>query len=467
MAAKLIKSVAHKTNEMAGDGTTTATVLAQSIFAAGLKNIAAGANSMDLKRGIDKATNAVVKRLKEISRPISDIEDLSKIATISANGDKEIGSNIAGAIKLVSRDGVITISESQGSETSVETVEGMQFNKGYMSPYFITDQASQEVVFVRPLILLVSKKISLANELISALEIAQREKRPMLIICDEMDQQALQILIINKMQGVISVAAVKAPNYGASRKDMIRDIAILTGGFVIDENEGSRLDDISIGQLGEADRIVITANNTTIIGGKGNKEEIDAHIELIREQIKNAFSEFDAEKIKERLAKMAGGVAIISVGGKSEVEMKERKDRFEDALNATRAAIDEGIVPGGGIALLRCLESIDAVDTKNQDESVGLNIVRTAIQEPFRAIMSNAGLQVDVILNNVLEVPAEVIDHGYNVDTNKYELFYDSGVIDPTKVTRVALENAASVAGLLLTTECVVFNVKEENQEKS
>jgi len=468
IGSKLIRDVAHKTNEEAGDGTTTATVLAQAIFDFGLKNIVSGANPMDLKKGIDKATKAVVARLKEISRPIGDFENIKRIATISANGDEIIGENISGSIKLVSKDGVITISEASGTETSVEVTEGMQFNKGYLSPYFVTDPAKMDVVFTNPLILLCNKKITLAQELIKALEISVEAKRPLLIITDELDQQALQILIINKMQGTISVAAVKAPNYGAIRKDMMQDIAILTGGYVIDDAMGMKLDQVTIDQLGSADKVIVTANDTTIIGGKGEKEDIAQRIELIREQIRNSFSEFDAEKIKERLAKMAGGVAIISVGGGSEVEMKERKDRFEDALNATRAAIAEGIIPGGGIALLRCIKSIDEVVFKNEDEKIGGEIIRKAIREPFVTIMMNAGLPVDVIYNNVINTPNEmVIDHGYNVDTEKYELFFDTGVIDPTKVTRVALENAASVAGLLLTTEACVYNKKEKSDEKN
>jgi len=466
MGAMLVRDVAHKTNSEAGDGTTTATVLTQSIFNLGLKNITAGANPMDLKKGIDKATKAVVLKLKEISRPIGDFENIRRIATISANGDEVIGQNISDAIKMVSKDGVITISESSSAETSVEVTEGMQFSKGYLSPYFVTDPAKMEVVFNNPLILLTTKKISFAQELLTVLELSVEKKRPLLIITDELETQALQILIVNKMQGTIQVAAVKAPSYGAIRKDMMQDIAILTGGYVVDENVGLKLDQITIDQLGSADRVIITSNDTTIIGGKGEKSEIEERVELIREQIKNAFSEFDGEKIKERLAKMAGGVAIISVGGGSEVEMRERKDRFEDSLNATRAAIEEGIVPGGGIALLRCIGVVDTVQYKNQDEGIGGSIIMKAIQEPFRVIMGNAGLPIDVIYNNIIDPPNKemITDYGYNVDNDKYELFFDSGVIDPTKVTRVALENASSVAGLLLTTEAVVYNVKKEEK---
>jgi chaperonin GroEL len=467
MGARLIKSIAYKTNEEAGDGTTTATVLAQAIFNIGLKNITAGANPMDLEKGIDKATEAVVTKLKEISRPIGDFVNIQRIATISANGDNIIGENISGAIKLVSKDGVITISESSSSETTVEVIEGMQFNKGYLSPYFVTDPSKMETVFNNPLILLTNKKITLVQELLSALEISVAQKRPLLIITDELDQQALQILIINKMQNTIQVAAVKSPNFGAIRKDMMQDLAVLTGGFVIDENVGLKLSEVTLEQFGSADKVIITANDTTIIGGKGDKKEIEARVELIREQIKNSFSEFDAEKVKERLAKMAGGVAVISVGGGSEVEMKERKDRFDDALNATRAAIEEGIIPGGGVALLRCMSVIDSVEFKNEDEKIGGDIIRKAIQEPFRCIMENAGLPIDVIFNEVMKIPNEmVIDHGYNVDNDQYELFFDTGIIDPTKVTRVALENASSVAGLLLTTQAVVYNIKEEKKNE-
>lgn len=465
MGARLIKDVAHKTNEMAGDGTTTATVLAQAIFNAGLKNITAGANPMDLKRGIDKAVKAVVTKLKAISRPIGDFENITRIATVSANGDEVIGKSISQAIKMVSKDGVITISEASGVETSVDVTEGMQFNKGYLSPYFVTDPGKMEVNFNNPLILFCNKRITLVQEIVPTLTLAMELKRPLLIIADELDAQALQILIVNKMQNVLNVAAVKAPSYGAARKDIMQDIAILTGGFVIDEMTGLKLESVTQDQLGTANQVIITANDTTIIGGAGDKEEIANQVKLIREQIENAPSDFDAERLKERLAKMAGGVAIISVGGGSEVEMKERKDRFEDALNATRAAIEEGIVPGGGIALLCCLGEIDKIQYKNQDEAIGGFIISKAIQAPFRAIIENAGLPVDVIFAGVMDPPKGkeemVVDHGYNVDTEKYELFFDSGVIDPTKVTRVALENAASVSGLLLTTECVVYSIKE------
>jgi len=467
MGARLIKSVAHRTNSDAGDGTTTATVLAQIIFTTGLKHLNSGASPMDLKRGIDKAVKVVVEKLKEISKPLTDLDDMARVATISANGDEEIGKNISEAIKKVSKDGVISIEEASGYETELSVVEGMQFPKGFLSPYFITDQSRNEAVLDKPLILLNNKRISLAQELIRALEISMELKRPLLILTDEIDSTALQILIINKVKGNVLVCAVKAPGYGSSRKDSMSDIAVLTGGTVVDDNLGMMLEDINIDQLGSATKAIISANSTTIIGGEGNKEEIKKRVEEIRSQIDHAPSPYDEERFKERLAKMAGGVAVIYVGGTSEVDMKERKDRFDDALNATRAAITEGIVPGGGVALLRCIKVLEDVKVKNEDEKLGVSIIKKAIEEPFRQIMRNAGLPEDVILNNVINVPNElVIDHGYNVATEEYELFFDTGVIDPTKVTRVALENAASVAGLLLTTECVVYNIKEKGEKE-
>ena len=463
MGARLVKDVAAKTNDQAGDGTTTATVLAQSIYVNGLKYLTSGSNPMDLKRGIDKAVIEVVKKLKELSQPIGDLPNIKNIATISANGDDVIGTNISEAIRLVSKDGVITIEESSTSETSVEVVEGMQFAKGFMSPYFVTDTAKMEVVLNHPFVLLCPKRVSLAREFTHALEMSLEHKRPLLIIADEIDSEALQILIINKVKGNLQVAAVKSPNYGNIRKEMMEDLAALTGGVVMDENIGLLISDVTIDQLGQIDKVIITQNITTIIGGKGGVESIDKRVEIIRKQIDAAPSEFDKERVRERLAKMAGGIAIISVGGSSEVEMRERKDRFDDALNATRAAISEGIIPGGGIALLRCINALEGIRVNNEDEALGVKIVAKAIQEPFMQILRNAGMPAEVWYNTVMSVDRpEVFDTGVNVATGKLEMFLETGVIDPTKVTRVALENAASVSGLLLTTEAVVYNIKEK-----
>ncbi len=464
MGARLIKDVAHKTNEQAGDGTTTATVLAQAIYSAGMKMLGSGYSPIGMQRGIDKAVKAVVANLKSISKPVEDIETIKSVATISANGDTEIGEYIAQAIGLVSRDGVITIDNSKSSETSIEVTEGMQFSKGYLSPYFVTDEVKMETVYQNPLILLSNKRISLVRELLPLLEFCVVNKRPLLIIADEIDSEALQALIINKMAGNIQVCAVKAPNYGAIRVDMMTDIAVLTGGEVVDDKLGMKLDEMDFEtQLGTSSKVVITANETTIIGGAGTKEMIEQRVEVIKFQSKNAASAYDKEYIDERLAKLAGGVAVIYVGGGSEVAIKERRDRFEDSLNATRAAIAEGVVPGGGVALLRCLGAVDAVAPDNADEVVGVGIIREAIKVPFRVIMENADESADVRYNQVMNIPNEfVIDTGFNVSAGKLEMFFETGVIDPTKVTRVALENAASVAGLLLTTECVVYNVKEE-----
>lgn len=463
VGARLIKDVAHKTNEQAGDGTTTATVIARYIFNEGMRLVAAGSDPMLLKRGIDKTVVEVVKRLKELAVPIGDVENIRRIATISANGDTTIGDNIAGAIQLVSKDGVITIADGTGLETTIDVTEGMQYNKGYLSPYFVTNQAKMEVVFDNPYILLCGKKISFINEVLRALELSVEDKRPLLIITDEIDGPALQTLILNKLQGVVQVCACKSPNYGAMRRDMIQDIAILTGGLVIDENAGLRFEDLERQNLGQASKVIVTNNTTTIIGGKGDQDEIKQRIELIREQVANMPTEYDVERVKERLAKMAGGVAVISVGGTSEVDMRERKDRFEDALNATRAAIDEGIVPGGGVALLRCLDVVVDKLTSN-DEHSGVMLMLRALKSPFQCIMKNANLPVDVIFEQVTLSNTNV-DFGYNVNTGRYEQFFETGVIDPVKVTRIALENAASVSGLLLTAESLVYNLQETKND--
>lgn len=463
VGARLIKDVAHKTNEQAGDGTTTATVIARYIFNEGMRLVATGVDPMLLKKGIDKTVVAVVERLKELAVPIGDLENIRRIATISANGDKAIGDNIAGAIELVSKDGVISISDGTSTETTIEVTEGMQYNKGYLSPYFVTNQAKMEVVFDNPYILLCGKKISFINEVLRALEISVEDKKPLLVITDEIDGPALQTLILNKLQGVVQVCAVKPPNYGAMRRDMLQDIAILTGGVVIDENAGFKFEDVERQNLGQANKVVVTNNTTTIIGGSGDQDEIKQRVELIREQITNMPTEYDVERVRERLAKMAGGVAVIAVGGTSEVDIRERKDRFEDALNATRAAIDEGIVPGGGVALLRCLDVVIR-DITSDDEHAGIRLMLKALKAPFRCIMRNANLPIDVILETVIQ-NKDVIDFGYNVNTGKYEKFFETGVIDPVKVTRIALENAASVSGLLLTAESLVYNLQDTKND--
>lgn len=465
MGARLIKDVAHKTNEIAGDGTTTATVLAAAILNSGMKYVESGSNPIFLKRGIDKAVKVVIDYLKSIAVKNDDTNNIRRVATVSANGDEEIGEGIFHAVSKASKDGIISIQEASGIDTEIEVTKGMKFDKGFLSPYFVTDTVRMEVVFDNPLIFLINKRVSLARDLIQSLEIAIKEKRPLLIIVDDLDLEATQILIMNKVKNVVQVAAVKSPSYGAMRKDIMQDIAILTGGFVYEENTGYNLEEVTFDTLGKASRVIITANDTVIIDGKGDTEEIKQRVELIDEHIKLAPSEYDAEKLRERKAKLIGGVVIIYVGGISEVEMKEKKDRYEDALNATRAAIQEGIVPGGGVALLRCIKSLDDCKYDNDDERLGIEIIRKAIEEPFKVIMKNAGLPVDVIMHNIINVDPKVYDTGYNVYNDKYEMFFDTGIIDPVKVTRVALENAASVAGLLLTTSYTIYNVGEEKDE--
>ncbi len=463
MGAQMVKEVASKTADVAGDGTTTATVLAQSIFNTGLKNVTAGANPMDLKRGIDKAVEKVIENLRTQSKEVGDsIDKIEQVATISANNDASIGKLIAEAMGKVKKEGVITIEEAKGTETEVKIVEGMQFDRGYISPYFVTDTEKMETVFEDPYILIHDKKISTMKDFLPILEKAVQSGKPLLIISEDVDGEALATLVVNKLRGSLKIAAVKAPGFGDRRKAMLEDIAILTGGTVISEEQGYKLEQTDLSQLGRAEKITIDKDNTTIVSGKGDPELIKARVNQIKSQIDNTTSDYDKEKLQERLAKLAGGVAVLYVGAASEVEMKEKKDRFDDALHATRAAVEEGIVPGGGIAYLRCLEAITTLEGDNQDETTGINIVKKALEEPLRLIVSNAGIEGSIIVQKVREGKE---DFGFNARTETYENLYQSGVIDPTKVTRVALENAASIAGMLLTTECVLAEIKEDKPE--
>ena len=458
MGAQLVKEVASKTADSAGDGTTTATVLAQAIFTTGIKSVTAGANPMDLKRGIDKAVTAIVKNLKEQSKPISNNSEIAQVATISANSDKEIGDMIANAMEKVGKDGVITVEEAKGRETEVKTVEGMQFDRGYLSPYFVTNTDKMEAEMERPYVLIYDKKISSMKELLPVLELTAQTGRPLLIISEDVDGEALATLVVNKIRGALKVAAVKAPGFGDRRKAMLEDIAVLTGGQVISEERGFKLENATLDFLGVAEKIIVDKDNTTIVNGSGKKEDITARINQIKVQIENTTSDYDKEKLQERLAKLSGGVAILYIGAATEVEMKEKKDRVDDALHATRAAVEEGIVPGGGVAFLRAVEALDKVKGYNEDENIGVNIVRTALEAPLRTIVANAGGEGSVVVNKVREGKD---DYGYNARDNKYENFFAAGIIDPTKVTRLALENAASIAGLLLTTECVIADDPE------
>jgi len=460
MGAQMVKEVASKTNDVAGDGTTTATVLAQAIFTTGLKNVTAGANPMDLKRGIEKAVEAVVKSLKEQTKQIGDsIEKIEQVASVSANNDAEIGRLIAEAMSKVKKEGVITIEEAKGMETTVKVVEGMQFDRGYISPYFVTDTEKMETVYENPFILIYDKKISGMKDFLPVLEKVVQTARPLLIIAEDVEGEALATLVVNRLRGSLKIAAVKAPGFGDRRKEMLEDIAILTGGTVISEEKGYKLEDSEITYLGQADKITVDKENTTIVSGKGNKKDIEGRIAQIKSQIEKTTSDYDREKLQERLAKLAGGVAVIYVGAASEVEMKEKKDRFDDALNATRAAIEEGIIPGGGVAYVRAIPALDKLKGDNEDELTGIAIIKRALEEPLRQIVENAGQEGSVVVQKVKEGKE---DFGFNARTDKYENLYASGVIDPTKVARVALENAASVAGMLLTTECVVVEHKEE-----
>jgi chaperonin GroEL len=460
MGAQLVKEVASKTADTAGDGTTTATVLAQAIFTAGIKNVAAGANPMDLKRGIDKAVAAVVANLKSQSRTISSSNEIAQVATISANNDQEIGQMIANAMDKVGKDGVITVEEARGTETEVKTVEGMQFDRGYLSPYFVTNTEKMEAELDRPYILITEKKVSSMKELMPVLEASAQTGRPLLIIAEDVDGEALATLVVNKIRGVLKVASVKAPGFGDRRKAMLEDIAILTGGTVISEERGYKLENATLDYLGTAEKIVIDKDNTTIINGGGQKEQIQARIGQIKAQIETTTSDYDKEKLQERLAKLSGGVAILYIGAATEVEMKEKKDRVDDALHATRAAVQEGVVAGGGVALLRAASALAGVQTHNDDEITGVNIIRIALESPLRTIVANAGGEGSVVVNKVKEGQN---DFGYNAREDRYENLMEQGIIDPTKVTRLALENAASIAALLLTTECVVAEEPEEN----
>lgn len=460
MGAQLVKEVASKTGDQAGDGTTTATVLAQAIVNVGLKNVAAGANPMDLKRGIDKAVSAVVEGIKAQSQEVDD--DYSKIenvARISANNDELIGKLIAEAMRKVSKEGVITVEEAKGTETTVDVVEGMQFDRGYISPYFVTNSEKMECGMENPYILLYDKKISNLKDMLPILEAAAQSGRPLLIIAEDVDNEALATLVVNRLRGSLKICAVKAPGFGDRRKEMLEDIAILTGGTVISEVKGMQLAQATIQDLGTAEKVTVNKDNTIIVNGAGSKDAIATRVAQIKAQIETTTSSYDKEKLQERLAKLAGGVAVLYIGAPSEVEMKEKKDRVDDALSATRAAIAEGIVPGGGVAYIRCLSRLDDLKGDNDDENTGIAIIRRAIEEPLRQIVANAGVEGAVILQKVKEGTG---DYGYNARTDSFENFFATGVIDPAKVTRVALENAASIAGMFLTTECVIANKKEE-----
>ncbi|MFM7594894.1 MAG: chaperonin GroEL [Flavobacteriales bacterium] len=461
LGAQMVKEVASKTADIAGDGTTTATVLAQAIVTAGLKNVAAGANPMDLKRGIDKAVAEVVKNLKKLSKEVGkDASKIEQIATISANNDEAIGKLISQAMKVVGNDGVITVEEAKGTETEVKTVEGMQFDRGYLSPYFVTNTEKMVTEMENPLILITEKKISSMKELLPILEPVVQAGKGLLIIAEDVDGEALGTLVVNRLRGSLKVAAVKAPGFGDRRKAMLEDIAILTGGQVISEERGMTLENVTMDMLGQAQKIDIDKDNTTIVNGKGKKDDIKARVNQIRSQIETTTSDYDREKLQERLAKLAGGVAVLYVGAPTEVEMKEKKDRVDDALAATRAAVEEGIVPGGGVALIRAIETLDKLKGANDDESTGIAIVKRAAEEPLRQIIANSGAEGAIIVQKVREGKD---DFGYNARTDKFEKLYAAGVIDPTKVTRIAVENAASIASMLLTTECVIADQPEES----
>ncbi len=461
MGAQMVKEVASKTADIAGDGTTTATVLAQAIITAGLKNVAAGANPMDLKRGIDKAVSEVVKNLKHLSKEVGkDASKIEQIATISANNDETIGKLISQAMKVVGNDGVITVEEAKGTETEVKTVEGMQFDRGYLSPYFVTNTDKMITEMENPLILITEKKISSMKELLPILEPVVQAGKGLLIIAEDVDGEALGTLVVNRLRGSLKVAAVKAPGFGDRRKAMLEDIAILTGGQVISEERGMTLENVTMDMLGQAHKVDIDKDNTTIVNGKGSKEDIKARVTQIRAQIETTTSDYDREKLQERLAKLAGGVAVLYVGAPTEVEMKEKKDRVDDALAATRAAVEEGIVPGGGVALIRAISSLDQLKGANEDEATGIAIVKRAAEEPLRQIIANSGGEGAIIVQKVREGKD---DFGYNARTDKFEKLYAAGVIDPTKVTRIAIENSASIASMLLTTECVIADQPEES----
>ena len=461
MGAQLVKEVASKTGDDAGDGTTTATVLAQAIVNVGLKNVAAGANPMDLKRGIDKAVAKVVEGIKAQAQEVGDdFEKIESVARISANNDSEIGQLIAEAMKKVKKEGVITVEEAKGTDTTVDIVEGMQFDRGYISPYFVTNTEKMECEMDTPYILIYDKKISALKDMLPVLEATAQTGRPLLIIAEDVDSEALATLVVNRLRGSLKICAVKAPGFGDRRKEMLEDIAVLTGGVVISEEKGLKLESTTIEMLGRAEKITVNKENTTIVNGMGSKDSIAARVAQIKAQIETTTSDYDREKLQERLAKLAGGVAVLYIGAASEVEMKEKKDRVDDALSATRAAIAEGIVPGGGVAYIRCIPALDGLKGANEDETTGIEIVKRAIEEPLRQITANAGVEGAVVVQKVKDGEG---DFGYNARTDTYENFFAAGVIDPAKVTRVALENAASIAGMFLTTECVIADKKEEN----
>ena len=461
LGAQLVKEVASKTGDQAGDGTTTATVLTQAIVGVGLKNVTAGANPMDLKRGMDKAVSAIVAHIKEQSEEVgNDFDKIEQVATISANNDATIGKLIADAMRMVSKDGVITIGEAKGMDTTIDVVQGMQFDRGYISPYFVTNTETMEVEMDRPYILLYDKKISNLKELLPVLEPAVQSGRPLLVIAEDVDSEALTTLVVNRLRAQLKICAVKAPGFGDRRKEMLEDIAILTGGTVISEEKGIKLETATIDMLGTAESITVNKDNTTIVNGAGDKEAIAARVGQIKAQIVATKSTYDKEKLQERLAKLAGGVAQLNVGAASEVEMKEKKDRVDDALSATRAAIEEGIVAGGGVAYIRAQAALEGLKGENEDEQTGIEIIRRAIEEPLRQIVANAGKEGAVVVDKVRQGAA---DFGYNARKDVYENLKEAGVVDPAKVTRVALENAASIAGMFLTTECVITDIKEEH----
>ena len=462
MGAQMVKEVASKTADIAGDGTTTATVLAQAIIGEGLKNVAAGANPMDLKRGIDKAVIAIVENLKKQSEKIgSDSKKIEQVASISANNDAAIGALIAQAMAKVGKEGVITVEEAKGTDTTVDVVEGMQFDRGYISPYFVTNSEKMQAELSNPYILIYDKKISTMKDILHILEKVAQTGRPLVIIAEDLDGEALATLVVNKLRGTIKVAAVKAPGFGDRRKEMLQDIAILTAGIVISEEQGFKLENADLTYLGSAESITIDKDNTTIVGGKGAKKDITARVNQIKAQVETTTSDYDKEKLQERLAKLAGGVAVLYIGAATEIEMKEKKDRVDDALHATRAAVEEGIVPGGGVAYVRASDVLAKMTGLNEDETTGIAIVRRAVEEPLRTIVENAGYEGSVVVNKIKEGKG---DYGFNARTEKYENLFKAGVIDPTKVSRVALENAASIAGMMLTTECVIADKPKKEE---
>lgn len=459
MGAQLVKEVASKTADSAGDGTTTATVLAQAIYSIGVKNVAAGANPMDLKRGIDKAVSVITRDLEAQKKNISTSKEIAQVATISANHDEEIGNMIAEAMEKVGKEGVITVEEARGTETEVKTVEGMQFDRGYLSPYFVTNTEKMEAELERPFILISEKKVSSMKELLPVLEAVAQTGRPLLILAEDVDGEALATLVVNKIRGALKVAAVKAPGFGDRRKAMLEDIAIITGGTVISEERGFKLENATLEYLGTCEKAIIDKDNTTLVNGSGASEDIQARVNQIKAQIENTTSDYDREKLQERLAKLSGGVAILYIGAATEVEMKEKKDRVDDALHATRAAVEEGIVAGGGVAFIRATAALEGVEGSNEDEKTGINIIRVALEAPLRTIVSNSGQEPSVVVQKVKEGTGA---YGYNAKDNTYGDLLEAGIIDPKKVSRLALENAASIAGLLLTTECVIADEPEE-----